>query len=88
MGLYLFNTNNNIVIGNSFTYNGVGVTHCNAIDDSLTSNTFIDSYLADMSLVKTGEMDLASTIYTCGPLHLQLSTNKWDYSQVKVKSHN
>ena len=90
VGIYFYNTNNNNITGNNFMANGVGIAKCNAIDDTITNtNTFKDSYLADTSIVETGEYTLATTIYTCGPAafatvynHLGGYTNEGEIAQL------
>ena len=89
MGVYLYNTNSNLISGNILVENGVGITNCNAIEDTITNtNTFKDSYLSDKSIVDTGDMVLATTIYTCGPAafatvynHLGGYTNEGEIAQ-------
>ena len=70
VGMYLYNTNNNLITGNQFTANGVGVTYYNSLGITLSNNTFTDNWLSDTSVVDSGEMVLATTIYSCGPAAL------------------
>lgn len=70
LGVYLLDTNYNIITGNIFTDNGVGITCCNSIGIIVSGNTYSDNWLADTSSIDTGEMIMATTIYSCGPAAL------------------
>lgn len=66
VGTYLYDTNSNSITGNSLSDNGVGITHYNSIGIILSGNNFTDNLLADSSTIDSGEMVLATTIYSCG----------------------
>ncbi len=66
LGTYLYDTNSNSITGNSLSDNGVGITHYNSIGIILSGNNFTDNLLADSSTIDSGEMVLATTIYSCG----------------------
>ena len=67
----------------------MGIANCNAIDDNITlTNTFKDSYIVDQSFVESGDMVLATTIYTCGPsalatvlMHMGFYTNEGEIAK-------
>ncbi|MGC9517427.1 MAG: pseudomurein-binding repeat-containing protein [Methanomicrobiales archaeon] len=70
VGVYLYDTNNNRVTGNNLTDNGAGITYYNSIGVVLSGNNFVDNWLTDTSRIDSGEMVMATTIYTCGPAAL------------------
>jgi parallel beta-helix repeat protein len=70
VGVYLYDTNNNNITGNNLTDNGAGITYCNSIGTIISGNNFADNWLADTSIVDSGEVVIATTIYTCGPAAL------------------
>lgn len=70
VGVYLLDTNYNCITDNSFTNNGVGITTCDSIGVIESGNTFTDNWLADKSFIDSGQMIMASTIYSCGPASL------------------
>lgn len=70
VGIYLNHTNNNNITENNIKNNGSGITYCNSISTILSENKFIDNWLTDKSVIDSGEMVMATTIYTCGPAAL------------------
>ncbi|MCE5215330.1 MAG: right-handed parallel beta-helix repeat-containing protein, partial [Methanobacterium sp.] len=70
VGIYLHDTNNNSIIENDITNNGAGITYHDSIGTILSENSFKDNWLADTSSIDSGEMVMATTIYSCGPAAL------------------
>jgi parallel beta-helix repeat protein len=70
VGIYLYDTNNNNVTGNNLTDNGAGITHYNSIGIVISGNNYTDNWLTDTSVIDSGEVVMATTIYTCGPAAL------------------
>jgi len=70
MGVYLYDTNNNQITGNTFTDNGAGITYHNSPGVNLSGNNYTDNWLTDTSTIDDGEMVIATTIYSCGPAAL------------------
>jgi parallel beta-helix repeat protein len=70
VGVYLYDTNSNSVTENDFIDNGAGITYHNSIGLLLSGNNFTDNWLADMSVINSSEVVMATSIYTCGPAAL------------------
>ena len=70
MGVYLYDTNNNQITGNTLTDNGAGITYHNSLGVNLSGNNYTDNWLTDTSTIDDGEMVIATTIYSCGPAAL------------------
>jgi parallel beta-helix repeat protein len=70
VGVYLYDTNNNNITGNNLTDNGAGITYHNSIGTVLSENSFTDNWLTDTSVIDSGEVIMATTIYSCGPAAL------------------
>jgi parallel beta-helix repeat protein len=70
VGVYLYDTNNNRITGNNLNDNGAGITYYNSIGVVLSGNNFTDNWLTDTSIIDSGEVIMATTIYTCGPAAL------------------
>jgi parallel beta-helix repeat protein len=70
VGIYFYDTNNNCVTGNNLNDNGAGITYYNSIGTIISGNSFTDNWLTDTSVVDSGDVIMATTIYTCGPAAL------------------
>ncbi len=70
VGIYLHDTNNNSITDNDITKNGAGITYYNSIGTILSENSFSDNWLTDTSVIDSGELVMATTIYSCGPAAL------------------
>jgi len=70
VGVYLYDTNNNQITGNTLTDNGAGITYHNSLGVNLSGNNYTDNWLTDTSTIDDGEMVIATTIYSCGPAAL------------------
>jgi parallel beta-helix repeat protein len=70
VGIYLHDTDNNSITDNDITKNGAGITYYNSISTTLSENRFTDNWLADTSVIDSGKMVMATTIYSCGPAAL------------------
>ncbi|MCC7551638.1 MAG: right-handed parallel beta-helix repeat-containing protein [Methanobacterium sp.] len=70
VGIYLYDTNDNKIIGNNLTDNGAGITYHDSIGTIISENNFADNWLTDTSVIESGEVIMATTMYTCGPAAL------------------
>ncbi len=70
VGIYLYDTNNNQITGNNLTDNGAGITYQDSVGTTISGNNFTDNWLTDTSEIESGEVVMATTIYTCGPAAL------------------
>lgn len=70
VGFYLYDTDNNCITGNRLTNNGAGITYNDSIGIILSGNSFSDNWLTDSSVIDSGEMIMATSVYTCGPAAL------------------
>ena len=76
-GSYISQSNNINVTGNNLTDNGSGITHYNSIGIVLSGNSFTDNWLTDTSVIDSGEVVLATTIYSCGAAALATILNSF-----------
>lgn len=70
VGLYLYDSHGTQIIRNNFSNNGAGITCYDSKAIVTSGNTFFNNWMADTSIVNSGEMIMATTIYTCGPAAL------------------
>ena len=70
VGVYLYDTNNNNITGNNLADNGAGIIYYNSIGTVISGNNFASNWLTDTSVIDSGDVVMATTIYTCGPAAL------------------